>query len=103
MKVAREMRPDLALEGPMQYDAAVDPDIARQKVKGASAVAGRATVCIFPNLDTGNNTYKVGGRPARLAAGCCRACMSTSLLHGRRARLAWLLPMPSLCVDFFGA
>jgi hypothetical protein len=44
----------------MQYDAAVDPKIARQKVKGASAVAGRATVCIFPNLDTGNNTYKVG-------------------------------------------
>jgi phosphate acetyltransferase len=42
----------------MQYDAAVDPEVARQKVKGDSAVAGRATVLIFPNLNTGNNTYK---------------------------------------------
>ena len=59
MRLAREQRPDLALEGPIQYDAAVDPGIARQKVKGASEVAGRANVCIFPDLNTGNNTYKV--------------------------------------------
>ncbi len=59
MRLAREQRPDLALEGPIQYDAAVDPSIARQKVKGASEVAGRANVCIFPDLNTGNNTYKV--------------------------------------------
>lgn len=57
--IARKMRPDLPLDGPMQYDAAVDPVVAQQKVKGQSAVAGRATVCIFPDLNTGNNTYKV--------------------------------------------
>ena len=39
--------------GPIQYDAAVDPAIAAQKVKGASQVAGKATVCIFPDLNTG--------------------------------------------------
>ena len=59
VKIAKEKRPDLKLEGPMQYDAAVDPAVARQKVKGYSEVAGRATVCIFPDLNTGNNTYKV--------------------------------------------
>jgi phosphate acetyltransferase len=58
VKLAREMRPDLKLEGPIQYDAAVDPVVAKQKVKGQSEVAGRATVCIFPDLNTGNNTYK---------------------------------------------
>lgn len=46
--------------GPIQYDAAVDPVVAAQKVKAASEVAGRASVCIFPDLNTGNNTYKVG-------------------------------------------
>lgn len=45
--------------GPIQYDAAVDPVIAAQKIKGGSEVAGKATVCIFPDLNTGNNTYKV--------------------------------------------
>ena len=44
--------------GPIQYDAAVDPVVAAQKVKGDSAVAGRASVCIFPDLNAGNNTYK---------------------------------------------
>ena len=58
MRLAREARPDLALEGPIQYDAAVDPAVAKQKVKGESQVAGRANVCIFPDLNTGNNTYK---------------------------------------------
>ncbi len=53
------MRPDLKLEGPIQYDAAVDPVVARQKVKGHSEVAGKATVLIFPSLEAGNNTYKV--------------------------------------------
>ena len=46
--------------GPIQYDAAVDPAIAAQKIKGGSEVAGKANVCIFPDLNTGNNTYKVG-------------------------------------------
>eukprot|EP00898_Chlorokybus_atmophyticus_P001431 jgi/Chlat1/2289/Chrsp17S02796 len=56
--IARKMRPDLRIEGPMQYDAAVNPETARTKVKGHSEVAGRATVLIFPDLNTGNNTYK---------------------------------------------
>lgn len=58
VRIAQGARPDLKLEGPLQYDAAVDPEVAKTKVKGASEVAGRATVCIFPSLDTGNNTYK---------------------------------------------
>lgn len=50
-------RPDLAVEGPIQYDAAVDAAIAQSKMPGSS-VAGQATVFIFPDLNTGNNTYK---------------------------------------------
>jgi phosphate acetyltransferase len=57
VQIAREHRPDLQLEGPIQYDAAVDPAVAAQKLPG-SAVAGQATVFIFPDLNTGNNTYK---------------------------------------------
>ncbi|WP_022665262.1 phosphate acetyltransferase [Desulfospira joergensenii] len=53
----QEKRPDLLVEGPIQYDAAVEPDVARTKLPG-SRVAGRATVLIFPDLNTGNNTYK---------------------------------------------
>jgi phosphate acetyltransferase len=55
--LARERAPDLQIEGPIQYDAAVDPDVARTKLPG-SLVAGRASVLIFPDLNTGNNTYK---------------------------------------------
>ncbi len=54
---ARAMRPELALEGPIQYDAAVDAGVAALKMPG-SAVAGHATVFVFPDLNTGNNTYK---------------------------------------------
>ncbi|QSZ50985.1 phosphate acetyltransferase [Arthrobacter sp. D5-1] len=50
-------RPDLAVDGPIQYDAAVDAAIASSKLP-SSAVAGRATVLVFPDLNTGNNTYK---------------------------------------------
>jgi len=57
VKIARELRPDLKLEGPIQYDAAVDADVAKTKLPG-SEVAGHATVFIFPDLNTGNNTYK---------------------------------------------
>ena len=53
----RELWPDLAVEGPIQYDAAVSPDVAHQKLP-ESAVGGRSTVLIFPDLNTGNNTYK---------------------------------------------
>jgi phosphate acetyltransferase len=56
-RLARERRPDLALEGPIQYDAAVDPEVAAQKLPD-SAVGGQATVLVFPDLNTGNNTYK---------------------------------------------
>jgi phosphate acetyltransferase len=55
--IAKTLRPDLKLEGPMQYDAAVDPGVAKTKLPD-SAVAGQATVFIFPDLNTGNNTYK---------------------------------------------
>jgi phosphate acetyltransferase len=51
------MRPEMALEGPIQYDAAVDAGVAALKMPG-SAVAGHATVFVFPDLNTGNNTYK---------------------------------------------
>lgn len=55
--IVREKRPDLKIEGPIQYDAAVDPLVGNQKLPG-SDVAGRASVLIFPDLNTGNNTYK---------------------------------------------
>ncbi|MGL4512179.1 MAG: phosphate acetyltransferase [Lacipirellulaceae bacterium] len=66
-RIAKQRRPDLLIEGPLQYDAAVDPDVARSKAPG-SAVAGRATVLIFPDLDSGNNTYKAVQRSAGAVA-----------------------------------
>ena len=62
-----ERSPDLLLEGPIQYDAAVDPEVARTKLPD-SPVAGRATVFIFPDLNTGNNTYKAVQRSANAVA-----------------------------------
>ncbi|MFO7961280.1 MAG: phosphate acyltransferase, partial [Nitriliruptoraceae bacterium] len=53
----RERRPDLEVEGPIQYDAAIDAGVGAAKLPGSS-VAGHATVFIFPDLNTGNNTYK---------------------------------------------
>ncbi|MDY7529162.1 MULTISPECIES: phosphate acetyltransferase [Cryobacterium] len=61
--LVRERRPDLLIEGPIQYDAAADAAVAAVKMP-ASAVAGRATVFIFPDLNTGNNTYKAVQRSA---------------------------------------
>ncbi|GAA4775659.1 MULTISPECIES: phosphate acetyltransferase [Streptomyces] len=66
-KLVREARPDLLIEGPVQYDAAVDPSVAATKLPG-SEVAGRATVLIFPDLNTGNNTYKAVQRSAGAVA-----------------------------------
>jgi phosphate acetyltransferase len=66
-RIAKERRPDLPIEGPLQYDAAVDPEVARSKAPG-SRVAGRATVLIFPDLDSGNNTYKAVQRSAGAVA-----------------------------------
>lgn len=65
--IAKEREPDLALEGPIQYDAAVDSTVAAQKMPG-SAVAGKATVFIFPDLNTGNNTYKAVQRETKAIA-----------------------------------
>ena len=65
--IARERRPDLKLEGPIQYDAAVDVSVARTKLP-ESEVAGQATVFIFPDLNTGNNTYKAVQRSANAVA-----------------------------------
>ena len=56
-QIAKRLRPDLMIDGPLQYDAAVDASVGRRK-RPASEVAGRATVFIFPDLNTGNNTYK---------------------------------------------
>jgi phosphate acetyltransferase len=62
-RLARTMRPDLKIEGPIQYDAAIDASVASTKLPD-SEVAGRATVFIFPDLNTGNNTYKAVQRSA---------------------------------------
>jgi phosphate acetyltransferase len=59
----RERDPRMLVEGPIQYDAAVEPSVAATKMPGSS-VAGRATVLIFPDLNTGNNTYKAVQRSA---------------------------------------
>ncbi len=56
-EIVKQKRPDLKVEGPIQYDAAVDPVVGKQKMPG-SEVAGQASVLIFPDLNTGNNTYK---------------------------------------------
>ena len=65
--LARERAPELSIEGPIQYDAAVDAGVAAAKLPGSS-VAGRATVFIFPDLNTGNNTYKAVQRSAGAVA-----------------------------------
>jgi phosphate acetyltransferase len=61
--LVRQREPDLLVDGPIQYDAAVDPTTAASKMPD-SKVAGRATVLIFPDLNTGNNTYKAVQRSA---------------------------------------
>ena len=66
-RLVRERRPDLKIEGPIQYDAAVDAGVARTKLP-ASEVAGQATVFIFPDLNTGNNLYKAVQRSANAVA-----------------------------------
>ncbi|MFI1537496.1 phosphate acetyltransferase [Streptomyces anandii] len=65
--LVRLRRPDLMIEGPIQYDAAVEPSVAATKLPG-SEVAGQATVLIFPDLNTGNNTYKAVQRSAGAVA-----------------------------------
>jgi phosphate acetyltransferase len=65
--LVHERRPDLKVEGPIQYDAAVDAHVAQLKLPD-SEVAGRATVFIFPDLDTGNVAYKAVQRSAGAVA-----------------------------------
>ncbi len=65
--IAREKNPELKIEGPLQYDAAVDAGVARTKLPD-SEVAGQATVFVFPDLNTGNNLYKAVQRSANAVA-----------------------------------
>ncbi|WP_179276319.1 phosphate acetyltransferase [Rhodococcus sp. 06-235-1A] len=65
--IVRERNPELLVEGPIQYDAAIEPSVAASKLPD-SDVAGRATVFIFPDLNTGNNTYKAVQRSAGAVA-----------------------------------
>jgi phosphate acetyltransferase len=64
-KLAQAKRPHLLIDGPLQYDAAFMPDVAKTKAPN-SLVAGRATVFIFPDLNTGNTTYKAVQRSANV-------------------------------------
>jgi phosphate acetyltransferase len=66
-RLVRERAPGLPVDGPIQYDAAVDASVAAAKLPG-SAVAGHATVFVFPDLSSGNNTYKAVQRSAGAVA-----------------------------------
>ncbi len=66
-EIVKNRRPDLKVEGPIQYDAAIDARVAQTKMPD-SEVAGKATIFIFPDLNTGNNTYKAVQRSANAIA-----------------------------------
>ena len=66
-ELVRQKRPDILVDGPLQYDAAVMPNVAAQKAPG-SKVAGKATVYIFPSLSCGNTVYKAVQRSAHLVS-----------------------------------
>jgi phosphate acetyltransferase len=65
--IAKRKRPDLPIEGPIQYDAAISEEVAKVKLNN-SEVAGKATVYIFPDLNAGNTAYKAVQRTARVPA-----------------------------------
>jgi len=67
VRLSKEQRPELKLEGPMQYDAAIDAGVAKTKLPD-SEIAGLANVFIFPDLNTGNNTYKAVQRSSGAVA-----------------------------------
>lgn len=64
-QLVREKRPDLVVDGPLQYDAASVESVAKSKAPDSN-VAGRATVFVFPDLNTGNTTYKAVQRSANV-------------------------------------
>jgi phosphate acetyltransferase len=66
-EIVRQRRSDLKVEGPIQYDAAIDPEVAEKKLPG-SEVAGSATVFVFPDLETGNIAYKAVQRSSGAVA-----------------------------------
>ena len=66
-EIVKQKRPELKTEGPIQYDAAIDASVAKTKMPD-SDVAGKATIFIFPDLNTGNNTYKAVQRSANAVA-----------------------------------
>jgi phosphate acetyltransferase len=66
-RIAQERRPDLLIDGPLQYDAAAIESVARSKAPD-SKVAGRTTVFVFPDLNTGNTTYKAVQRSANVVS-----------------------------------
>ena len=66
-EIAKAKRPDLIIDGPLQYDAAIMENVAKKKAPN-SPVAGKATVFIFPDLNTGNTTYKAVQRSADLVS-----------------------------------
>jgi len=66
-RIAKEKRPDLVIDGPLQYDAAIMENVAKSKAPD-SPVAGKATVFVFPDLNTGNTTYKAVQRSAELVS-----------------------------------
>jgi len=66
-RLVKEMRSDVLVDGPMQYDAAIDPKVAKKKLPN-SEVSGKANVFIFPDLNTGNNTYKAVQRSSNAVA-----------------------------------
>jgi phosphate acetyltransferase len=65
--IVKQARPDILIEGPIQYDAAIEPNVAKTKLPN-SKVAGQATIFIFPDLNTGNNTYKAVQRSSGAVA-----------------------------------
>jgi phosphate acetyltransferase len=75
-KIAQEKRPDLLIDGPLQYDAAAIESVAKSKAPG-SKIAGKATVFVFPDLNTGNTTYKAVQRNAHVVS-------IGPMLHGLR-------------------
>jgi phosphate acetyltransferase len=66
-RIVRERRPDIVVDGPLQFDAAIDPEVGEFKMPG-SPVAGRATVFVFPDLQSGNSCYKAVQRTAGAVA-----------------------------------